>query len=65
MTIGKWRANSWFFVYIAMFIPFGFVLDNWFMAMPGLIFALLFGVEPHQAASDRRADQYGEHGEDS
>lgn len=65
MKIGKWRANSWFFVYIAMFVPFGFVLDNWFMAMPGLIFALLFGLEQDQPASDNRAAKCSGHRPDS
>ena len=39
------KVNFWFFIYIAMFIPFGFAFDNWAMVMPGVIFALLFGLE--------------------
>ncbi|MDO4693331.1 MAG: hypothetical protein Q4A62_01720 [Eikenella sp.] len=65
MKIGKRRANSWLWVYIAMFTTIAFILKDWTMVVPGLIFALLFGLEQDKPASDNRADQGSGHRSDS
>lgn len=52
METRKYRINMWFFVYIAMFVPMAFLLDNWAMVLPGLIFAMLFGLERHPVQSE-------------
>lgn len=38
------KVNYWFVIYLIMFFPLAFTA-GWFFLLPGLVFALIFGVE--------------------
>ena len=41
----SYQLNSWFWIYLMMFVPLAIVKDNLAMIMVGLTFGFLFGVD--------------------
>lgn len=41
----SYQLNSWFWIYVAMFVPLAIVMDNPAMIITGLTFGFLFGVD--------------------